>query len=90
MVMSYLFKYQLEETGKQEISIPAFSEILTVHEQNGKICIWAKVDPKFSDIKRIIRMFCTGDEIPSKGLEYIGTCQIHNGAIVLHFFEEIK
>jgi hypothetical protein len=42
--MKTIYKYPLELTDRQAVSMPIGSKILSVDNQNGTICVWAEVD----------------------------------------------
>ena len=42
--MKTIYKYPLELTDRQAVSMPLVSKILSVGNQNGTICVWAEVD----------------------------------------------
>ena len=70
-----------------DIKLPVGARILTVHEQNDEVVIWALVDPKAPLETRRFNIHPTGYSEVS-GLEtYIGT--VHIGSFVWHVFEAI-
>lgn len=84
-----IWKYQLHTTDTQNLTMPVGAEILTVQTQNGP-CLWVLVDPDAEMEKRTIETFGTGHAIPDTPVgerKYIGTYQLHNGALVFHVFE---
>ena len=42
--MKRIFKYQLDIIDNQIIKLPKGGKILSVHNQNETICIWAEID----------------------------------------------
>lgn len=87
-----IFKFPLEATDLQEISIQKGAEILTVQTQHGIPQLWAVVDPQAEKEVRAIRIVGTGhflgEELTRRG--YIGTFQIAGGSLVFHVFEVSK
>lgn len=85
-----IYKYPLEFRGKQVVSLPIGSEILSVQEQNDQLCLWALVDPNEQLEERHIEIFTTGEAlgndfgVPNK---YIATVQIKFEGLVIHVFE---
>lgn len=80
-VWKYTFRVN-DET--KSVSMPVGAKFLTVAMQDGLVCLWALVDPKF---EREIRNFCvhgTGHNI-SPFEEYVGTAFDDN--FVWHLFE---
>ena len=85
-----IWKYQLEVTDGQNISMPKGAEILTVQVQDGSPCLWALVDPKAETEIRFIEIFGTGNPVLSDigaSRKYISTFQMLEGRLVLHAFE---
>jgi hypothetical protein len=85
-----IWKYRLEVTGWQSITMPKGSEILTVQVQDGEPCLWALVDPDAGTEERFIEMVGTGRQIPTDSGSigrYVSTFQMHGGSLVLHAFE---
>jgi hypothetical protein len=75
------------------VSMPEGAKILHVHEQAGRIRIWAEVDPALPSFKRQIEVVPTGSgRVPEKGL-YIGTVHLRDsyaGAetmLVFHLYD---
>lgn len=95
----YILKYPLDIYGAGQefidVPLPVGAEILSVQLQpsrHGEIPqLWAMTEQgKTHEFKRIW-VFGTGVPITDNvELRYISTVQIHNGHLVLHFFEEIK
>jgi hypothetical protein len=40
-----IWKFELEVTDLQEVVMPSGAEILSVGNQDGKLCLWAMVSP---------------------------------------------
>jgi len=79
-----IWKYQLQITDEQIISVPAGSRPISVAEQNGKLCMWAIVGSNRS-AKMRIQVVGTGNPMPDVG-DYIGTVVM--GKFVWHVFAE--
>lgn len=69
------------------LAMPAGAQVLCVQAQRETPCLWAVVDSDAYMVSRVFRTFGTGHPVPP-GLVYIGTYQLHGGALVLHVFEE--
>lgn len=96
--MQTIYKYPIELTDIQFISLPVDSKFLTVDTQDDQLCIWATVNTEFPEIKREIRIVGTGNPInfPCHGrydhinfeneipFYYIGT--VKQGSFVWHVF----
>jgi hypothetical protein len=83
-----IWKYVLEITDQQTLSLPVGAKILSVHNQNNNICLWVMVDMFSQEYEdRIIEMFGTGPGfyIDEKERTYIGTVVLEK--YVWHIFE---
>lgn len=102
--MKAIYKYPLDRNSSEvaahedkktvvvfNISIPRWSEILTIQMQNETPCIWALVDQESPEKREAqIEVYGTGWDIPEpRGLRYIGTFQVH-GMLVFHAFERFS
>lgn len=83
-----IFKYKIETKDRNIVRMPADSKILCVQLQNGEPHLWAMVDPSRSHIDRAIAVYGTGNPMDTASGEYIGTYQLHGGALVFHVFDE--
>ncbi len=89
-----IYKYPLELTLRQKISLPIGYKILSVQVQKGEIQLWALVDklqrfkdsitieiqPTGSDIKPL-------DDFFEKKRKFISTIQLNGGSLVFHIFQ---
>jgi len=83
-----VYKYAINSLGENLIKMPIGAEILTVQMQGKSCCIWALVDPLAEVEERNFTVFGTGHEIEgSENMSYIGTFQMHDGALIWHLFE---
>ena len=82
-----IFKYPLKVVDCQEIELPHDYQLLTVQMQGGKPQLWARVTPDRPTVKLKIWTVGTGHEFNIKA-EYVGTYQLHKGALVFHVFAE--
>lgn len=81
-----IYKYQLELSAVQGVSMPEGAEILSAANQRGSVCIWAIVDPKAEPKTRLIEVFGTGHILPgAKSRRFIGTVLAE--PFVWHVFE---
>jgi len=67
--MPIIYKYTIEITDKQIISLPGltgYSSLLHFEFQGGKLCLWALVDPTQELASIEISIFGTGQEIDSE------------------------
>lgn len=84
-------KYPLLPQHRNDILLPLGANILCTQEQHGEVTLWAMVnsDPSVSLAVRTFTTYYTGVEMPDDPGTYIGTVQLHNGATVIHVFEEL-
>ena len=61
--MEKIYKYELEITNLQSVSMPIGANVISANVQNGKLCIWALVDTRNSDKNKSIAVAGTGYEI---------------------------
>ncbi len=85
--MESIWKYPLEVSDVQTLVMPSSAEILAVQVQNGKPCLWARVDPDAPKTDRTIITHGTGHAVSEETGEYIGTYQLEEGQLVFHAFE---
>lgn len=87
--MKTIWKYEIEP-GKNKILMPAWSQVLSVQVQQGKVCMWAMVDTKTEKKERIFYTYATGQKIDKDNLVFIGTFQVEEETLVFHLFEKIE
>lgn len=85
--MKRIFKFPLQVSDLQKISMPKDSSLLTVQVQKGTPCLWALVDTDKETEERFIRIIGTGHPVPENILRYIGTFQVLEGSFIGHVFE---
>ena len=88
--MSKIFKYKIIPNDDYiDIEMPSMAQLLTVQVQRGEPYLWAMVDTSFPMQTRRFRLAGTGHPITEKScdLAYIGTFQLHGGALIFHLFE---
>ena len=86
--MQTIHKYPLSIIGVQDVEMPETSEILSAQNQNGQLCVWARVETDSPIIKRRFRIFGTGHPYPVVDIlnKYVGSVQMANGALVWHVY----
>lgn len=80
-----IYKYALEITDEQTITLPVGFKVLTVQMQDGQLHLWAMVSPKKPTITHTVFVVGTGN--PCKHVadyDYIGTVQ--ERGVVWHVF----
>lgn len=81
-----IYKYTLEVTDEQTFDMPIGAKMLSVQVQNGAVVMWVLVNELAEDEPRTVRIFGTGHPIIGKPGDYVGTVQLHNGALAFHVF----
>ena len=92
--MKSIWKFELNPANLRDPTnlraiIPTGAKLLTAQGQNDKICVWAEVDTDAEREEVLFEVFGTGHEIPEQlgaSREYVGTAQIHGGALVFHVY----
>lgn len=85
-----IWKFILDIDDHVTVLMPKGAKVLTVQMQHGKACVWAICNPKAEKEERRFCWFGTG--FPSMSLlhlDYVGTVQFDNGALVFHLFEVV-
>lgn len=87
--MVTIFKYPLEVTDSQRVTLPAGAVFLSVQKQYSALQLWALVDTEAPKVEREILIFGTGHKIDREGksLLYISSVQDLSGVLVWHIFE---
>jgi hypothetical protein len=83
--METVYKYFLE--GRiTKLELPVGSELLTAHEQEGKICVWVEQNREAGmagSVEIELHAIPTGGDVPTNSL-YVGTVFI--GDLVWHIY----
>lgn len=85
--MKEIWKFPLE-AGAQLLSMPTGAGALAAQAQHGAPCIWALVDPTARKVQRTAVVVGTGHTFAPCDLQYVGTVQLADGALVFHVFLE--
>ena len=88
--MNYvIWKCELELRAVQQQPMPEGAEILFVHEQNDRICVWFRCIPDNTPVLRNIVIVGTGHQKapPPEESKYLGTAVMDNGMFIWHVFE---
>ncbi len=75
--MEIIFKFTLEITDEQTISVPRDAVPLCVQEQGGALRLWVKCVPSRPHHTYTVRIFGTGSPVDTYGFAYVGTVQMH-------------
>ena len=84
--MRNIWKYWLSIEDYQIIEMPQDSKLLHVDEQEGKLCLWALVNPYAPKSRRSILVFGTGYVIDDSEDNFVGTTVMSDG-FVWHVFD---
>lgn len=86
---SVIFRYELPVVGKQAVAMPRFAHVLHAGEQDGKLYVWAKVNPIESVVEREFLVANTGVDLPPDDAAwpwwFVRTVQMSSG-LVRHVF----
>ena len=85
--MKRIWKWTLEVTDRQLLTLPRGAEILAVQMQGPSPQLWALCDPDAFPSAREIAIIGTGHAIEAPPGRYISTFQMHDGQLVFHAFE---
>jgi len=88
--MITVYKYVLPVMDVCTVMIPRGAEFLTVGEQRGDVCLWAKVDTEKDVEEMTFRIAGTGHALANGKFSYIGTVMMCEGTLVFHVFECAK
>lgn len=93
MMAEVVYKYQISLSQSNHIDMPEGANLLTLQLQNNTPTIWCLVDDEKPMVTRIFEIWGTGDylrPLTHYTRTYIGTFQLHGGALVFHVFEVIE
>lgn len=83
-----IWKFPVPIEDDFTIEMPRSARVLSVQIQHGVPVLWALVQPDDVKVERRFRVAGTGHPLPAESLgwAFIGTFQIHGGALVFHLF----
>lgn len=81
-----IFKYAFRIEDSFTLMMPRGARVLSVQVQRERPCLWALVDES-TEARRYFKLVGTGHEFESTGWRFLGTFQMHDGALVWHLFE---
>ncbi len=86
---SVIWKYEIGiGDGIQIVDMPFGARVMTAQMQVSTLCLWAMVEPSERLTRRTFIVYGTGHRIgDDDALTYVGTVQVHGGALVFHVFE---
>jgi hypothetical protein len=65
--MNTIYKYPIEITDKQTVSMPIGAQVLSAQMQGTQLCIWALVEVGNINCDRRVRVFGTGNTVKLDG-----------------------
>lgn len=83
-----IWKYPLQLTDDQTVSMPLGAQILHVAEQHEEVCLWALVNPEVMRADHAIRIIGSGQAISDDPGKFVGTFMMHGGSLVFHVFSD--
>ena len=85
--MKTIYKYPLEITDEQTVSMPIGAQVLSAQMQGNNLCIWALVDSDNFNCDRRVRIFGTGNTVVlDDNWKFVGSVQ--ERIFVWHIFIE--
>lgn len=86
--MKVIWKFPvLDLLNRYTTRMPAGAEILSVQMQDDRPQMWLLVDPKAEGEPRTFESFGTGHPVKAQIVQYLGTLQVSDGALIFHVFE---
>jgi len=84
-----IHKYVLPLEDHSRALMPVGAEVLSAHEQDDKVCVWALIDPAQNQNQtRTFVIVGTGATMEYHDqLRFIDTVHLYEGSLVLHVFE---
>lgn len=83
-----VYKYDLPIGDWISVRMPEGAQALCVQTQHGAPQLWARVDIERPPVVHHFRMVGTGHDLGTNVGRYVGTVQLHDGALVFHVFED--
>lgn len=85
-----IWKFPFTVSDEVRVDMPARAQVLSVQLQNGQPTMWALVDPEARLVTHRFRVFGTGHPVPFGIItaQFVGTFQMHGGALVFHLFSD--
>ncbi len=87
--MKTIHKYILRD-GDSKISVPINHKVLSVGNQDDKVCVWIEVNTRHKLSDKVFEVYCTGQQIPDGNRKFIGTVLLDSGCFVLHVYERLS
>ncbi|MCK9369278.1 hypothetical protein M0R04_05005 [Candidatus Dojkabacteria bacterium] len=88
--MKKIYKYKLEITDNQKVTLPVDSDFLSCQMQNGELCMWVLVNPNEKEtFTAEILVIGTGNPIKEDLDNYGHMATVQDGSLVWHVFGEL-
>ena len=82
-----IYKYPIPVEDRVVIEMPEGASVLSVQMQGLTPCVWVLCNPDAPKRPRALRIYGTGHTLPEDPGRFIGTFQMHGGALVFHLFD---
>jgi hypothetical protein len=85
-----IWKFPLPIDDQVTVVMPRHSVILCAQEQNGRLCVWARVSPDASWVGRRLEIVGTGNPCEQVRGKYVGSAQVRElegPMLVWHVFD---
>ncbi len=82
--MLTIYKYEVPSIGN--VMLPRNAEFLSVQAQGETLQSWWLVDTSEQTEPVTLYVYGTGHKVSRNRMDYLGTCQLHGGSLVLHVF----
>lgn len=85
-MLEIIYKYEIPLGDKPKLHLPKGGRVLSIQNQNDKICIWAIIDPSQKIIHEYeLLIVGTGHQLPDL-TQYTYLSSIQQGSFVWHLF----
>jgi hypothetical protein len=82
-----IWKFSLDLVDRQTVMMPRGAVVIAAQEQDGRICLWAIVDPKANLTSRMFAIVGTGMPLPSQMGHLLHLATVQLDRFVWHVFE---
>ena len=85
--MRCVWKYELDLVDDWQLRpMPGGATVVNVDMQNGRLCLWAEVDPSLTLVDRWFVVEGTGHRFEHRG-RHLGTAHAYGDKLVWHVYE---
>ncbi len=84
--MTTIWKFSIPVTDSFELDMPEVQRFLSVQTQAGSPCLWVVVNTASPRRRRKFQVRGTGHSFDGSEGDFLGTFQLHDGALVFHLF----